>query len=374
MRHRLRNVITLCGISALAPVGLAQDMLAVDWLGQAYALDSGTGIASAVGSSTVPGNPNAMTQGPQGQIFLTYRTTVSSSDSQFAAIDRTTGTVTPFGAALPIDTRGLAYGPNGLFYGIADGVSGVIDGLYTYDLQTQAFTMIGLTGLKAIQALEFAPNGTLYGWDVANTGKGLITIDPATGAATDVNPGVGDVPTDSVQFLAFAPDGSLFAGRHSLHSVDPATGIPTQIMTGLSDLRGAAFTEASCGLSFGSGCAGTGGFVPALEAASCPDPGIGGTLALRLADGLGGAVSMFVLGLNQTALPLGGGCTFHVQPALVSFLVPSGGAGPGNGFVLLAATVPAAAAGLTFTAQGFFADPAAAPGFAASNGLQVTIP
>lgn len=372
MRTRGHHVAAFCGIVALAPAGGAQDMVAVSWFSQVYALDSSTGSTSPVGSATVPGNPNAMTRGPQGQVFITYRTGPGTFDTQFATVDPETGNVTPTGPVLNVDTRGLAYRSDGRFYGVADSAYGSFDGLYRYDPATQSHSMIASTGLAGIQALESAPDGTLFAWDIGANGKGLITIDPISGAVTDVNPSIGG--GGNFQFLAFHPTGLLLAGGDTLSLVDPANGAEIAIPGSLPDLRGAVFTDPPCAVVYGGACPGTGGFAPALAAASCPDAGTGGTLALELTGGPGGALAMVVLGFQQAALPLGGGCTLYVQPIVVSLLVPSGGTGPGNGFVLLAASVAPATTGVTFTAQGLFADPAPVVGFTASNGLSLTIP
>lgn len=62
--------------------------------------------------------------------------------------------------------------------------------LFTCDLSTGACTSVGFTGFDQCSALEFGPDGTLYGGiggSSTDAGK-LITINPATGAGTEVGP------------------------------------------------------------------------------------------------------------------------------------------------------------------------------------------
>lgn len=81
-------------------------------------------------------------------------------------------------------------------------------------------TLIGVTGYLSIQGLDFAPGGTLYGWD---TVAGLLEIDPDSGTAIDVNGAIGG--TSNIQSLLFLPDGSLVGGSNpGFYDIDPLTG------------------------------------------------------------------------------------------------------------------------------------------------------
>lgn len=63
--------------------------------------------------------------------------------------------------------------------------------------------------------IEFSSDGTLYGW---NPEAGLLTINPATGAVTDVSPGTEDEP-NVIASIAFAPDGTLYGFPSSSDSI-----------------------------------------------------------------------------------------------------------------------------------------------------------
>jgi hypothetical protein len=141
-----------------------------------------------------------------------------------------------------VDVRGLTYDLGGTLFMIND-PSGALaeDILYTVDVnlgtQIATATQVGATGFTGIQALTVSPLGELFAWDI---GRGLSTINPSTGVATDVNPGVGGV--SDIQAIAFV-DGRLFGARNSLFEINPITGEFTEIgailpFPGDADIRG----------------------------------------------------------------------------------------------------------------------------------------
>jgi hypothetical protein len=72
-----------------------------------------------------------------------------------------------------------------------------------------------------------------------------VTINPADAAVTDVNPAVAG--TDE-QSIAFAPDGTLYAGRGTLRRIDPVTAVETTIGSdGGFDIRGLEFVPEPTG-------------------------------------------------------------------------------------------------------------------------------
>ncbi|RKZ82074.1 MAG: hypothetical protein DRR19_21255 [Candidatus Parabeggiatoa sp. nov. 1] len=111
----------------------------------------------------------------------------SLNDSQFITISSDTLEVNTLGEIhLAYDIEALDAHPNTqvLYAGSGDQTDqkGV---LYTVDAQTGVLTEIGYTGFREIEALSFHPNGTLWGWA---KGKGLIEINPQTGAGKLVAP------------------------------------------------------------------------------------------------------------------------------------------------------------------------------------------
>jgi hypothetical protein len=117
--------------------------------------------------------------------------------------------------------RAVAFSPAGTLLAAGTGSK-----LHTIDVETGVARLVADTGLEALATIAFSPDGTLYGWDIGvvsgTVGLGLVTIDPLTGGATDVNPSVGG--TSEISTLAFGPDGTLYGARSSLFTVDTATG------------------------------------------------------------------------------------------------------------------------------------------------------
>jgi len=142
-------------------------------------------------------------------------------------VDPVTGAITQ-GAFAPgtSQTRGLAFNSADVLYGIEGNPSNALPyTLVTIDVVTGVVTTVGLVNAN-VQGLEFSAGGTLYGWDIG--GAGLITINPATGAVTDVDPSIGGGP--EVQTLAFSPGGVLYgAGPANLYTIDTTTGALTLI-------------------------------------------------------------------------------------------------------------------------------------------------
>jgi len=125
-------------------------------------------------------------------------------------------------------------------------------------------------------------------------------------------------------------------------------------------------------VAYGAGCAGSGGFVPAISLTGCAASG--GQLSLRIEHCLGGSTAVLLFGTSQAALPLNG-CLLNVWPILPIFpALPLDGAGPGQGQATLNLTIPATMAGVTVTTQAFGIDPGVARGWSNSNGIELVIP
>jgi hypothetical protein len=109
---------------------------------------------------------------------------------------------------------GISFGPDGVLYGLATFGSNFPNSLVSIDPATGAATVIGDTGLDNIYEgdLDFDPTtGVLYGiQDAANAPSPprlLFTIDPSTGDAT----AVGDVGgRGDLSAMAFDSSGTLF--------------------------------------------------------------------------------------------------------------------------------------------------------------------
>ena len=125
------------------------------------------------------------------------------------------------------------------------------------------------------------------------------------------------------------------------------------------------------GASYGSGCAGSGGFVPTLSVEGCPTPG--GTFDLAVSEGLGGAPIIYFFGGSRISVPLGP-CELAVGGFLFSLSgFVTAGSGPGAGSHSIPITIPGFVGPGSATAQAFVIDPLAAPfGLTFTNGLEMS--
>lgn len=242
------SMLWLVGLALLTVPAPAKavSLIGVSFDGTVTNINSDTGRGVAVGSSGF-NTLNSLARNSSGTFFSA--TNFIGADPFLVAINPNTGLGTKV-ATLDFvragDVRGLAFSPSDTLFAINSSVkeSGeeLPDSLLTIDVDTGTGTLIGNTGLPGIQALAFSPKGALYGWEVGalgnGVGLGLVTIDPLTGLATDVNPSM-DGSADDIQGLAFASDGTLYGARESLFSVDVTSGTITLVGSGgYSDVRG----------------------------------------------------------------------------------------------------------------------------------------
>ena len=280
--------LALC-LSLSLPLA-AQDMVAVAWTGDVYALDSFTGTSTLIGSGLF--GQNALARDDAGTLWSTHRT--ASLTYWLTVVDPQTGGTTQLFPNMP-DLRGLASAGGGLLWAIQDAS---LDRLVLVDSLSGDVTVIGPTGFAGIQCLALIDNA-MYAWDGA---AGLLSIDPSTGTATAI--GLPPPAGVSMQWLARRADGRLVGGHNSLYELDPATGAVTPIGTGsLPDLRGAEPLQ-NFVRNFGTGCQGVGGQVASTAAIGS---GPAAQLTLSSTNHQASAIGAVAFGLSDRAsgaLPL----------------------------------------------------------------------
>lgn len=145
---------------------------------------------------------------------------------------------------------------------------------------------------------------------------------------------------------------------------------------GTGPLPGAAHLfESACQTlyQYGSGCPGSGGYVPRLDVSGCVSTGPG-ALTITLDHAFGGQLAVFVAGLQPSWAAAGHGCSVLVLPTVVPAAISVlSGIGPGNG--TLSGTIPIDSTQLPFDvyAQAFCGEPPPY-GFSASNAILIGVP
>jgi plastocyanin len=128
--------------------------------------------------------------------------------------------------------------PSGFLYGSTGGDNASGGGrLWLIDLTSQNATLIGNTGFDRLGGIAFDSNGTLYGVSGGSSNQGtLMTIDPATGAATVI--GLLSDPNAAVDALRFNSQGVLYGGSFNnskgvgqLLTIDPSNGTVLSTLT-----------------------------------------------------------------------------------------------------------------------------------------------
>ncbi len=133
--------------------------------------------------------------------------------------------------------------------------------------------------------------------------------------------------------------------------------------------------NAACGTfqSYGAPCGNPAGVTPSLSMDGCATAG--GFIDLEISNGPPGALAFLALGLGQTSVPIGAGCSWYLSPTLPSLFgpLPLQGPGPGQGSFHLNAMIPLGAPAAVITHQVLVADATAPLGFTTTNAVKETI-
>lgn len=175
-------------------------------------------------------------------------------------------------------------------------------------------------------------------------------------------------PADADGF-DFSLDAGVFTGSKVdllLHPLANSNLDTTRLIATIEDL-----TEV--GPKYGTGCPGSGGFVPTLDVAGVPDAG--GWMDLRLDQALGGSIALIIIGIDRASLPIGYGCHQFVAPLLPATAGPVAltGSGPGAGKYKNRVKLPKNTKDFPgVTLQAIVYDPAVPAGAAYTNGWELT--
>lgn len=232
----MKSVLILGVGILLSSAAIAQqpDMFGAYFLsGGSRSLDSTTGTVSNLGNTGYP-----QIQGMAHDGAGTYYG-FSGPQKKLISMDPRTGCSVEVSTVSTTVIRALAWHSAGTLWVIEDGGFGNNDRLKTLDIATGITTTVGTSNHEKLEGLAKDSFGTLYGYDAD---WGLVTIDTATGASTDVN-----VLMDGISLLAsisFAPNGDLFRTGTALYSIDQVTGTTTQIGAGgFLDMKASEFYD-----------------------------------------------------------------------------------------------------------------------------------
>ena len=232
-----QSMIALASAAAIGAVfassSEAASLIGISLNGDVFSINSETGTGTFLGNSGFGGNSAASDS--SGTVY-----TVSSGGifGTLVQIDPLTGAGT---AVAPVSTsrfsvRGLAFDENDILYAVLSQISvDTVDVLATIDINTGLVSQIGpISNLTSIQSLAFSPDGRLFGQSVA---RALYELNPLTGDASLV----GGTGIAAIQALEFTSDGSLLGIRNQLFEIDPATGATNLVGDGgYTDIRGLA--------------------------------------------------------------------------------------------------------------------------------------
>ncbi|MBK6942295.1 MAG: hypothetical protein IPH13_19130 [Planctomycetes bacterium] len=377
----LAALALVCGVTV--PRATAADFVGMDGFAKTlYDLDTQAGTTTLLGAIT--GGPNfgfgAIDRAPDGTLWAVAPG--AASGYSLYTIDETTLTATLKWTIATNCTGnvGIAIEPSGTGAWVAGFVGfSLIVKVQRVTLSTGAMVEKGSLGGN-FWGLGFNDVGELFTTTQGSIGPRLVKVNQ-TNAANSTFVGSDMTSVDMSMGLDLAS--SVNATGLTLYSratgtvfeVDTTTGVETVIGNpGVSSVTSFAANDPCGGDAdeYGVGCAGTGGFVPSLSIEGCPQ--VGDLFSVEIANGLGSAPAVLLIGLGQGSIPVGGGCSLLVTPlAPVSLTVPLGGFGPGTGSLSIPLIVTPNLAGADFTLQVWVVDGATGVGGAGSNGVHVHI-
>lgn len=369
--------------AAVSPRAVAADFVGIDGFAKTlYDLDTQAGTTTALG--TITGGPNfgfgAIDRAADGTLWAVAPGLVSGYS--LYTIDEATLTATLKWTVATNCTGnvGMAIEPSGNAAWVAGFVGfSLIVKVQRVSLTNGTMTEKGSLGGN-YWGLGFDDVGDLFSTTQGSIGPLLVKVDQTNAANSTV------VGTDMTSVdMSFGLDlaSSVNATGLTLYSratgtvfeVDTSTGVESVIGNpGVSSVSSFAANDPCGGDAdpYGAGCAGTGGFVPSLAIEGCPQ--VGDMFSVDIANALGGSSAVLLIGLGQSSIPVGGGCSLLVSPlAPVTLTVPLGGVGPGTGSLSIPLIVTPNLAGADFTLQAWVIDPATGIGGAGTNGVHVHI-
>lgn len=299
-----------CALVTLLASASAQ-FVAVSYTGDVYVVDGSTGAASLSFSTGIQGLQGLTildTGSDTGRLLAVQR--ANPGQPRIWELDTVLLSARSVHYTALDNAMDIAVSPSGLVY-VVTLAGGVQCRLYTIDMSDPSGSPAVLVGdVKTagqwvpVIGMTFAPNGVLYGWA---TSHGLVTVDPLTAQAVDVDGMLG--ATNELQDLAWAPDGYLYGGYSDWYRVDPATGTRTLLgaLPAGSDVRGIEWHDAAAPERYCSPKHNSLGCFPAITISGSTSLSGPDDLTLGAVGELPQKPGLLLVGTAAQNLPFGGG-------------------------------------------------------------------
>jgi len=248
---------------AFSSVGGATPILGATDLGLLVSIDATTGLETAIGSF---GGGLILSDIAFNSINGALFGINLATPSQFYSINTSTGAASAVGSTTINNLNGLTFSPTGALYASGGGSAGgtVLDGLYTVNTSTGAATLVGVGGgnYRSSGDLEFF-NGTLYATGFQSVGNDILySINTTTGVATPIGTNLGfanvfGLANNNGTLVGFTNPGS---GTGQIITINVATGFGTfltnytQEFNGATDFTPEPGTLGLFGIGFGAIC------------------------------------------------------------------------------------------------------------------------
>jgi hypothetical protein len=266
----------------------------------------------------------------------------------------------------------------------------LIVGAGTYDLDFAAPNTLRLAGKRvaelSVNANTVVPtvaldagalvSGIVKSFD--NVVKVNADVDVYRQATGEIVPSFADNTSATGAYSVVVPLGTVeIAFRPPSYSVPLGSDVHSNVLVTVDTTLNAFLPSCPAPNHYGTGLAGTGGFVPNLATSGgttrVGNPGFG----VAIANGRGGATGILVFSAQSRSVPLFGGTLLvNTSPAL-SVKIPvvlNGTAGVGGaGFKLVPASLPASVANVNTYCQVALRDVDAPQGWSFSDGLQFLV-
>lgn len=221
---------------------------------------------------------------------------------------------------------------------------------------------IGTLGGTQSMARDINDHGTIVGVAQLGGGGGMHAFIYRDGTMLDMNDLIAE-PTDSNEWVLW--------NAHAIANNGTIVGDAFYDGSGPRPFVAVPDTNGKFRI-YGSGCAGSGGYTPALHGQG--DPTSGGDVSMVCVNGLGGAYGILFFGTGYDTIDFRPGCTVQILPLLpIHIPLFLDGATAGSGWMQVETQLPVGITPGTINMQILFADPEGPSGYTVTNPLEMVV-